>query len=104
MPTLPHQGLLGVVAELQSPRAGPLGVHPGFNICWQAGLEDQAGTNVQLTHFDCSYCHASVAQLPVGLLRMPEAPYGRSVQPHPLQLYAFRIEPDIDRPKWMRAS
>ncbi len=68
------------------------------------GLDDTAVAAIQLTHSDCSYCHASVVQLPVGPLSMLEAPYGRSVQPHPPQIYAFRSEPDIDRPKWTRAS
>ena len=79
-------------------------VHQGADGQKAAGLEDPVGAAVQLAHFDCSYCHASAAQLPVGLLSLPEAPYDRSVPPHPRQLYAFCTEPDIDRPKWMRAS
>ena len=79
-------------------------VHKGADVQKAAGLEDPAGTNVQLTHFDCSYCHASVAQLPAGLLNVEVAFYGHSVQPPARQFYAFRIDPDIDRPKWTRAS
>lgn len=67
------------------------------------GPDGPAGAALQPTHFDCSYCHASVAPLPLDLPGLLEAPYGHSVQPHPRQLYAFRTEPDIERPKWTRA-
>lgn len=79
-------------------------VHKNVPQAKTKALQDTAAAAVQLTHSDCSYCHASVAQLPAGPLGMWEAPYGRSVQSHPPQLYAFRIEPDIERPKWTHAS
>ena len=79
-------------------------VHKGANAQGADSLDDKAGTAVPMAHSDCSYCHASVAQLPAGLLNVEVAPYGHSVQPPARQFYAFRIDPDIDRPKWTRAS
>ena len=79
-------------------------VHKDADAQGAPGPDDTAGSAAPMAHPDCSYCHASVAQLPVGLLSLLEAPYGNSVQHPPRLLYAFRIDPDIDRPKWMRAS
>ena len=81
-------------------------VHVHKDVDAQDALDSDETGNVAvpLAHPDCSYCHVSVAQVPVGLTGVLPAPYGHSVQPPPHPLYAFRIDPDIDRPKWTRAS
>ncbi|WP_056187106.1 hypothetical protein [Pseudorhodoferax sp. Leaf267] len=55
-------------------------------------------------HGDCGYCHLNVAQLPFAsgsiLLPAQSSALGAPAQ----HLYGDRIDPDIERPKWTRAS
>lgn len=78
-------------------------VHGNADVQDAAGPQEAAGAPLTMAHSDCSYCHACGVQMLMNMPGVSEMPYGHSIGPVPCRLYAFRVEPDIERPKWLRA-
>ncbi|CAN7766445.1 hypothetical protein LJR039_007329 [Pseudorhodoferax sp. LjRoot39] len=71
----------------------------------QAGAPEEASDNAPAQlHADCSYCHANIAQLPFASVSVGTPAQAAALGAPPRDLYSYRNEPDIERPKWTRAN
>lgn len=80
--------------------------HPGADglVTNSVASTDADSKSPPSPHSDCGFCHASVAQTPLVALSVLETPTTQEFEHPRRELYAYRIEPDIDRPKWRSAS
>ena len=65
---------------------------------------DLADKPIFFEHDDCSYCQTGVAQFGAALDSSFVGPQGCAFVGATSKPYNFRVDEDIDRPKWMRTG